>query len=110
MVAELAPSHVRGLVTSASITINWITAFLITHYLASLQDSLGMHGAFWLLSGFSFCGLLFAGLILPETSGKSLAEIQALYTTKKPKHEDGKLKKQVSKPDLIKTKDRKSVV
>ena len=39
-------------------------------------------GAFWLYTGFGICGLVFISLLLPETKGKSLEEVELLF--KKP--------------------------
>jgi Sugar (and other) transporter len=42
-----------------------------------LQEWFGLHGTFWLYSGISCLGLLFVVLIVFETKGRDLDEMEA---------------------------------
>lgn len=45
----------------------------------SLQEVLRPYGAFWLASAFCAGGVLFTGLCVPETKGKTLEQITAHF-------------------------------
>ena len=49
-----------------------------------LQHALGEDGVFWLFAGACVAGLIFAAVVLPETKGQSLEQIQARMGSKKP--------------------------
>lgn len=44
-----------------------------------LKDWLGPYGIQWFFAGVSICGFVYALLILPETHGKKLSDIQAQF-------------------------------
>lgn len=58
-------------------------AFVITLTFTSLTSTLGLAGTFWLFSGLSILGTVFVFLVIPETKGKSLNEIQKMLAGEK---------------------------
>jgi hypothetical protein len=46
-----------------------------------------LSGAFWLYSGITFLGMIFMVILLPETRGKTLEEVQDLFRGAKVNHE-----------------------
>lgn len=78
MMGELFAQDIKGFAAALAGTTNWLLAFLITKTFTSLRASLGSGGTFWLFSGLTILGAVFVFMFLPETKGKSLAEIQEL--------------------------------
>ncbi|XP_059607340.1 facilitated trehalose transporter Tret1 isoform X2 [Phlebotomus argentipes] len=78
IIGELFASDIKGVAGGVAMTINWTLAFVITKAFPSLLDAIGSGPTFWIFSGLSFLGTVFLVFYLPETKGKSLAEIQFL--------------------------------
>jgi hypothetical protein len=78
MMGELFSSDVKGVASSLTGTLNWTLAFLVTIAYPPLRTSIGPASCFILFTIISFCGTLFSAFIVPETKGKSLAEIQKM--------------------------------
>ena len=51
-------------------------AFVVTKYYPTLEASAGTYTCFWLFSAICAGGLVFIFLLVPETKGKTLEEIQ----------------------------------
>lgn len=80
MMGELFAQDIKGFAAALAGTTNWLLSFLITKTFNSLRLSLGSGGTFWLFSGLTLLGTVFVFMFLPETKGRSLAEIQGLMT------------------------------
>lgn len=104
---ELFASDVKGIAAPLAGTLNWllgkpyfqsnhqkgdsnsicILAFVITKTFTNLKSLLGNGQTFWLFSGLSILGTIFVFLIVPETKGKSLNEIQKMLAGEKESNE-----------------------
>ncbi|KXJ77357.1 hypothetical protein RP20_CCG007469 [Aedes albopictus] len=80
MVGELFANNVKAYVSPLAGVFNWLLAFLVTKVFTNLRDALGISGAFWLFSGISLVGTAFVFVIVPETKGISLLEIQRMLS------------------------------
>ncbi|XP_055693277.1 facilitated trehalose transporter Tret1-2 homolog isoform X2 [Lutzomyia longipalpis] len=78
IIGELFASDVKGVAAGMAMTSNWTLAFIITKAFPSLLDIIGSGPTFWIFSGLSYLGAIFIIFCLPETKGRSLAEIQWL--------------------------------
>ncbi|XP_037031902.1 facilitated trehalose transporter Tret1-like isoform X2 [Bradysia coprophila] len=78
MVGELFASDIKGIGGSAAGAFSWIFAFVVTKTFSNIQTAIGIGPTFFLLSGFSILGTVFVFFVVPETKGKSLAEIQTM--------------------------------
>lgn len=79
VMSEIFPSQARGKAGACSIFISWFSAFIVTKEFITFKDTIGPAETFW---GFSICcfvGTFFVWLILPETKGKSLEEIELYF-------------------------------
>jgi len=79
---EIFPTALRGKAMGISILVMWIADALVGQLTPLLLYAIGPAYTFWF---FSFCCLLsFATVynLLPETKGKSLEEVQQLWTDK----------------------------
>lgn len=76
LISELFPNRVRGLGVSIAVSALWIASFALTFTFPMLQRALGSAGTFWTYAGICFAGFVFIAAAVPETSGKSLEEIE----------------------------------
>ncbi|KAK9890881.1 hypothetical protein WA026_012225 [Henosepilachna vigintioctopunctata] len=80
VMGELFPGNIKSIASTCTASFCWILGFIITKYFNLLSDKIGQSGSFGF---FSLCCLVAANFILlylPETTGKSLQEIQLLLS------------------------------
>jgi SP family xylose:H+ symportor-like MFS transporter len=80
LIAEIYPNRVRSRGISISISALWIASFLLTYTFPILNKLLGTGGVFLLYGIVCVGGGLFVALAVPETTGRSLEEIEAAST------------------------------
>ncbi|XP_058824533.1 facilitated trehalose transporter Tret1-like isoform X2 [Topomyia yanbarensis] len=86
MTAELFPTEIRGIGHSLSYSMANTLMFLAVQSYRSMTDLLGgSYAVQWMFAAVSAIGFLFALIFLPETHGKSLAEIEAYFAGTKGK-------------------------
>lgn len=76
MVGELFAPEVKGSATGIAVALNWISAFIVTLCFVFLVKNLGSAATFWIFSVICFVGTLFTFVLVPETKGKTLNQIQ----------------------------------
>lgn len=76
MLGELFPSNVKGIASAVTAASSWILAFAVTKTFQNLLDLLGSPITFWLFAVMCIAGTIFTALLVPETKGKDLDEIQ----------------------------------
>ncbi|CAH0564577.1 unnamed protein product [Brassicogethes aeneus] len=76
IVGEIFPSHVKSAASTVLISIKFLTSFIITFLCPVLSSLLGMAPTFCMFGVFCVIGTVLIYFIVPETKGKSLAEIQ----------------------------------
>ncbi|CAG9759862.1 unnamed protein product [Ceutorhynchus assimilis] len=74
--SEILPTEIRSMVGSTAGTFNWFLAFVITKSYLNLAHMLGKDTMFYLFSATSVAGTIFVLMMVPETKGKSVADIQ----------------------------------
>jgi len=103
VMAEIFPGKIRGVASSFVTSFNWgcgfivaktfvdiqvtyffyITTFslLLEQYFKSiLQVLIGYWGALYIFSTLTFCSLMFIIFLVPETCGKTLEQIEKIYS------------------------------
>lgn len=78
LLGELFLQEAKMFVAPITVTLNIFLIFLIGLTFPLLTSSIGMGPTFFIISGFCILGLLFTIFMVPETKGKSNAEIQDL--------------------------------
>jgi len=81
--SELYSKAINPIAAPVSGSFNWMLAFVITATFGYISDGIGIGQTFWLFSGLSFLGILFVIFLVPETKGKSFAEIQRMLRGEK---------------------------
>lgn len=77
--AEIYPNWARSIGNSASTTTNWVTNLLVAITFLHLTRYLTRYGAFWLYTGIAICSWTFLFLMLPETKGRTLEQVEELF-------------------------------
>jgi hypothetical protein len=77
--AEIYPLRVRSKAAAVGTMANWLFNFIVSLTFLILIDDLGRSGAFFLYA--AICGLtfIFCKVLVPETKGKHLEDIQAVF-------------------------------
>ncbi|XP_060822248.1 facilitated trehalose transporter Tret1-like [Bombus pascuorum] len=76
VMGEMFASNVKSKASGITVCVCWLVSFFITKFANNLQDIFGQFALFWIFAVFCVLSVLFTVLILPETKGKSLQEIQ----------------------------------
>ncbi|XP_068084591.1 facilitated trehalose transporter Tret1-like [Anabrus simplex] len=76
VMGELFPANVKSKASSCTASFCWLLGFFITKFFATIVEGLGQHTAFFLFAIFCGIAFVFVYVLLPETKGKSLQEIQ----------------------------------
>ncbi|KAK3871686.1 hypothetical protein Pcinc_023188 [Petrolisthes cinctipes] len=79
MMGELFSSDVKEMAASAATMFNWTLSFVVTSIFVMLQNGLGNDGSYWLFASICIVNLIFCVTLVPETKGKTLKEITALF-------------------------------
>ncbi|KAG6629169.1 hypothetical protein I3843_14G066400 [Carya illinoinensis] len=77
MVSEIFPLRTRGRGISLAVLTNFGSNAIVTFAFAPLKDFLGAENLFLLFGAISLLSLLFVLLVVPETKGLSLEEIES---------------------------------
>eukprot|EP01018_Ginkgo_biloba_P018990 Gb_11512 [translate_table: standard] len=77
--AEIYPSKMRGVCGGIAATANWISNLLVAQSFLSLTQLLGTSGTFFLFTCMSVLALIFVLVVVPETKGLSLQEVEKLW-------------------------------
>ncbi|XP_068085869.1 facilitated trehalose transporter Tret1-2 homolog [Anabrus simplex] len=79
MLSEVFPFRTRGLGSGVAAAMSYVLGFVASKSFLWLQLNLGRSGVFWLYGALSVLGVALLGWKMPETEGKSLAEIENFY-------------------------------
>jgi len=83
VMSEIFPLRARGPASSIATLSNWLLVFIVTNRFPSMQAGLTPQGTYWFFGGWCFLGFVFVYLLMPETKGKTLEEIEALFDKKR---------------------------
>ncbi|RZB40387.1 Sugar tr domain containing protein [Asbolus verrucosus] len=78
LMGELFAPEVKGIGSGFAITTNWSCAFLVTYFFPIINSSLGAHISFYICAAIMAIATLYVCLIVPETRGTTLLEIQKI--------------------------------
>jgi sugar porter (SP) family MFS transporter len=87
VLSEIYPLRIRGRAMSVGTMANWGANLLVALTFLTLTQVLGKPVTFWLYAAVSAGAWLFAYLLVPETKGKTLEEIEAHWRAGKPSRE-----------------------
>ena len=76
LLSEIFPNRIRGAAMSIAVFSLWVGCFTLSYSFPTLNRSLGSARTFWLYGLICAAGFTFVLLVLPETKGKSLEDIE----------------------------------
>ena len=79
VMSEIFPLRARGPASSISVLSSWLVDFVVTKTYYNMVSGLTIQGTFWFYAGFCFLGFVFVIFVMPETKGKTLEEIEAMF-------------------------------
>jgi sugar porter (SP) family MFS transporter len=82
LIAEIYPLKIRGLAAGIAAGTNWLANFAVSLTFLSLLKLLGPSLTFWLYGVLATGSWLFSYFLVPETKGRSLEEIEAVWHKK----------------------------
>ncbi|KAF7191274.1 putative quinate permease [Pseudocercospora fuligena] len=77
--AEVWPNQLRSFGSALAQTFHWLFFFGISRGTPSILSSMDNWGAFLFFAGWCFVSLVYVYLVVPETAGQSLEEIDELF-------------------------------
>jgi sugar porter (SP) family MFS transporter len=79
MNGEIYPLAVRSQAAAVGTMANWLFNFIVSLTFLVLVDAIGRDGAFFFYAGICVVTFFFCRLLVPETKGKTLEEIQDIF-------------------------------
>ncbi|XP_076658262.1 facilitated trehalose transporter Tret1-2 homolog [Halictus rubicundus] len=76
VMGEMLPANVKSKASSIAVCTCWFLGFLITKFSSDLERACGSYTLYWVFGGFCVISVIFTVMVLPETKGKSLQQIQ----------------------------------
>lgn len=90
--SEIYPSWARSWCLSATTSVNWLFNLLVSMTFLTLAREITQQGAFYLYASLASVGFLYFVFVLPETKGKTLEELEDLFSSgEKPQRPKRKL-------------------
>jgi sugar porter (SP) family MFS transporter len=80
VISEIFPNRIRGVAVSIAVTALWVASFILTYTFPIFNHVLGAAKTFWIYAAICVAGFLFIRARLPETKGKTLEQIEGLWT------------------------------
>jgi MFS transporter, SP family, galactose:H+ symporter len=83
LIAEIYPLKIRGAAEGVAAGANWAANFAITFTFLTLLDKIGAAWTFWLFALLAVAAWIFSFVLVPETKGRTLEDIEAGWRAKK---------------------------
>lgn len=83
VLSEIFPTRIRGAAMAVATFALWTACTVLTYTFPLLNSGLGAAGTFWVYGIICVAGFVFVKIMLPETKGKSLEEIEKVLCSKK---------------------------
>jgi sugar porter (SP) family MFS transporter len=77
LISEIFPNRIRGTAISIAVSALWIACFILTYTFPILERNIGTGNTFWIYAAICAAGFVFIRLLVPETKGKTLEQIEA---------------------------------
>jgi len=81
LIAEIFPLNMRGRAMSLATVANWGFNLIVSATFLNIVGAVGSAGAFLIYAILSVLALVFIAMIVPETKGRTLEQIEAAFDT-----------------------------
>ncbi|GMI98000.1 polyol transporter 6, polyol/monosaccharide transporter 6 [Hibiscus trionum] len=99
--SEIFPLRLRAQGASMGVAVNRLMNAIVSMSFISIYKAITIGGAFFMFAGVSVVAWWFFFFLLPETKGKTLEEIETLFSKNTTKHENQGLEIQTTKNDSV---------
>jgi len=82
LLSEIFPNRVRGRATAIASMALWAADYVVSQSFPPLLNSAGPAATYWVFGAMSLITVIFTWLFIPETKGRSLEQIEALWHKK----------------------------
>lgn len=79
VINEIFPGPIRGRAVAVATAVNWGAAFVVSQFFLTLVGAIGESATFGLFAACCVAGGLWVWRAVPETRGRSLEEIEAMW-------------------------------
>jgi SP family galactose:H+ symporter-like MFS transporter len=83
LIAEIYPLKIRGSAEGLAAGTNWAANFVVSLTFLTLAETIGASWTFWLYAALAVAAWIFCFVLVPETKGRTLEEIEAAWRIKK---------------------------
>jgi len=80
LMSEIFPPRARGFASGMVTLVNWTLVFVVTKTFNLMTLTFYKQGTFWFFGAFSLASFFFVMFFVPETKGKTLEEIELMFT------------------------------
>ncbi|XP_043700338.1 polyol transporter 5-like [Telopea speciosissima] len=82
--SEIFPTRLRAQGSSVAASVNRVVSGVVSMTFLTISEKITFGGTFFVLAGIMGIGVIFFYVFLPETKGKSLEEIEAIFKDETP--------------------------
>jgi SP family sugar porter-like MFS transporter len=82
LISEIFPNRIRSAGVSIATFFLWLACYILTLTFPVIMNKFGGDTAFWIYAGVCLVGLLFVYFKVKETKGKTLEELEQVFTVK----------------------------
>ncbi|MCP1307770.1 sugar porter family MFS transporter [Paenibacillus tyrfis] len=82
LLSEIFPNRIRGRATAIASMSLWAADYIVSQSFPPMLNTAGPAMTFWIFGALSLVTFLFTWRVVPETKGKSLEEIEAVWAAK----------------------------
>lgn len=82
IMSEIFPNHIRGKATAIASMMLWLADYVVSQSFPPLLSSAGPAITFWIFGVLALFTFLFTWRVVPETKGKSLEQIEEMWSAK----------------------------
>lgn len=83
LLSEIFPNRIRGIATAIANMALWTADYIVTQAFPPMLNSIGSAPTFWIFGAMGLFTFVFMWRVVPETKGKSLEEIEAMWAAGK---------------------------
>ena len=76
LLGEIFAPEIKSMAISIAVSACWISDFAVTKLFLPLESVVGNYGSFWIFAGFCVMAFIFTYMVVFETKGLTLLEIQ----------------------------------